>query len=101
MTRNELARKEPFAFTTRDGLTVHGYVTFPPGGGRSGLPAVLDVHGGPQVRDVWGWNPEAQWFANLGYLCIQETYRGSTGSGQPFLNPRARHFPPNIHYTLP
>ena len=45
---------EPFSFTARDGLTVHGYVTFPPGAERSGLPAVLDVHGGPQVRDAWG-----------------------------------------------
>ena len=22
---------EPFSFTSRDGLTIHGYVTFPPG----------------------------------------------------------------------
>jgi dipeptidyl aminopeptidase/acylaminoacyl peptidase len=43
---------------------------------------VLDVHGGPQVRDAWGWNPEAQWFANRGYLCIQVNYRGSTGYGK-------------------
>ena len=66
MLRYQLATMEPFAFTARDGLTVHGYVTFPPGGGRSGLPAVLDVHGGPTVRDEWGWNPEAQWLANRG-----------------------------------
>ena len=39
MARYELARMEPFSFTTRDGLTVHGYVTFPPDGGRSRLPA--------------------------------------------------------------
>ena len=38
---------EPFSFAARDGLTVHGYVTFPPGGGRPALPAVLNVHGGP------------------------------------------------------
>ena len=41
----------------RDGLTVHGYVTFPPGGGRSGLPAVLDVHGGPTGPGRLGLEP--------------------------------------------
>jgi dipeptidyl aminopeptidase/acylaminoacyl peptidase len=100
LSRYELAHMEPFSFTTRDGLTVHGYVTFPPGGGRSGLPAVLDVHGGPQVRDVWGWNPEAQWFANRGYLCIQVNYRGSTGYGKAFVNAGDREWGAKMHDDL-
>jgi dipeptidyl aminopeptidase/acylaminoacyl peptidase len=100
LSRYELARMEPFSFTSRDGLTVHGYVTFPPGGGRSGLPAVLDVHGGPQVRDVWGWNPEAQWFANRGYLCIQVNYRGSTGYGKAFVNAGDREWGARMHDDL-
>jgi dipeptidyl aminopeptidase/acylaminoacyl peptidase len=100
LARYELARMEPFSFTTRDGLTVHGYVTFPPDGGRSGLPAVLDVHGGPQVRDVWGWNPEAQWFANRGYLCIQVNYRGSTGYGKAFVNAGDREWGAKMHDDL-
>ena len=29
----ELARMEPFSFTARDGLEIHGYLTFPPGAG--------------------------------------------------------------------
>jgi dipeptidyl aminopeptidase/acylaminoacyl peptidase len=100
LARYELARMEPFSFTTRDGLTVHGYVTFPPGAGRSGLPAVLDVHGGPQVRDTWGWNPEAQWFANRGYLCIQVNYRGSTGYGKAFVNAGDREWGAKMHDDL-
>jgi dipeptidyl aminopeptidase/acylaminoacyl peptidase len=100
LARYELARMEPFSFTTRDGLTVHGYVTFPPGAGRSGLPAVLDVHGGPQARDVWGWNPEAQWFANRGYLCIQVNYRGSTGYGKAFVNAGDREWGAKMHDDL-
>jgi dipeptidyl aminopeptidase/acylaminoacyl peptidase len=86
LLRYELARMEPFSFTARDGLAVHGYVTFPPGGGRSGLPTVLNVHGGPQARDVWGFDPEAQWLANRGYLCVQVNYRGSTGYGKAFVS---------------
>ena len=100
MLRYQLATMEPFAFTARDGLTVHGYVTFPPGGGRSGLPAVLDVHGGPTVRDEWGWNPEAQWLANRGYLCIQVNYRGSTGYGKAFVNAGDREWGGKMHDDL-
>ncbi len=82
----DLAPMEPFAFTARDGLTIHGYATFPPGLGRERLPMVLNVHGGPWVRDGWGFDPEAQWLANRGYLCLQVNYRGSTGYGKAFVN---------------
>ena len=30
-----LAPMEPFSFTARDGLTIHGYATFPPEGGQA------------------------------------------------------------------
>jgi dipeptidyl aminopeptidase/acylaminoacyl peptidase len=100
LARYELARMEPFSFTTRDGLTVHGYVTFPPGTNRSALPAVLNVHGGPQVRDVWGWDPEAQWLANRGYLCIQVNYRGSTGYGKAFVAAGDREWGAKMHDDL-
>jgi dipeptidyl aminopeptidase/acylaminoacyl peptidase len=86
LSRYELAPMEPFSFTSRDGLTVHGYATFPPGADRSGLPTVLNVHGGPWARDAWGFDPEAQWLANRGYLCVQVNYRGSTGYGKGFVN---------------
>src|SRR5581483_9643136 len=81
-----LASMQPFSFTARDGLTVHGYVTCPPGLPGENLPAVLDVHGGPWGRDTWGFNPEAQWFANRGYACVQINFRGSTGYGKNFVN---------------
>jgi dipeptidyl aminopeptidase/acylaminoacyl peptidase len=86
LSRYELAAMEPFSFTARDGLTVHGYLTFPPGADRSSLPTVLNVHGGPWARDSWGFDPEAQWLANRGYLCVQVNYRGSTGYGKAFVN---------------
>lgn len=80
-----LAPMEPFSFAARDGLTVHGYLTFPPGLERADLPAMLDVHGGPWARDRWGYAPQAQWLANRGYLCVQVNFRGSTGYGKAFL----------------
>jgi dipeptidyl aminopeptidase/acylaminoacyl peptidase len=86
LSRYELAPMEPFSYTARDGLTIHGYVTFPPGAGRTGLPMVLNVHGGPWARDTWGFDPIAQWLANRGYVCVQVNFRGSTGYGKAFVN---------------
>jgi dipeptidyl aminopeptidase/acylaminoacyl peptidase len=96
----ELAPMEPFSFRARDGLLIHGYLTFPPGLGRSGLSAVVDVHGGPQVRDTWGYNPEAQWLANRGYLCVQVNYRGSTGYGKAFVAAGDREWGGKMHDDL-
>ena len=86
LARYELAPMEPFSFAARDGLTIHGYATFPPGADRRNLPMVLNVHGGPWARDAWGFDPEAQWLANRGYLCVQVNFRGSTGYGKAFVN---------------
>jgi dipeptidyl aminopeptidase/acylaminoacyl peptidase len=86
LSRYELAPMTPFSYTARDGLTIHGYATFPPGGGREALPTVLNVHGGPWGRDAWGFDSEAQWLANRGYLCLQVNFRGSTGYGKAFVN---------------
>jgi dipeptidyl aminopeptidase/acylaminoacyl peptidase len=77
---------EPFSYEARDGLMIHGYLTFPVGQPRERLPTVLVVHGGPWTRDEWGFQPEGQWLANRGYLCVQVNYRGSTGYGKRFVN---------------
>ncbi|HUG09635.1 MAG TPA: S9 family peptidase [Opitutaceae bacterium] len=69
-------------FKTRDGLVLDGYLTLP-AGHDTGKPAPMVVlpHGGPWVRDVWGFNPEAQFLASRGYVVFQPNYRGSTGYG--------------------
>ncbi|CAM3323469.1 S9 family peptidase [Mycobacterium intermedium] len=95
-----LVPMEPFSFTTRDGLTVHGYLSFPAGVERANLPTVLVVHGGPWVRDGWGLDPEAQWLANRGYLCVQVNYRGSSGYGKKFRNAGNREWGAKMHDDL-
>jgi dipeptidyl aminopeptidase/acylaminoacyl peptidase len=95
-----LVPKEPFDFTTRDGLTVHGYLSFPAGVERTDLPTVLVVHGGPWTRDGWGLDPEAQWLANRGYLCVQVNFRGSSGYGKDFLNAGNREWGAKMHDDL-
>ena len=100
LTEYQLAKMEPFSFVARDGLNVHGYLTFPPGLPAHELPAVLNVHGGPWARDVWGFDPEAQWLANRGYLCVQVNYRGSTGYGKAFVNAGDKEWGAKMHDDL-
>jgi dipeptidyl aminopeptidase/acylaminoacyl peptidase len=100
LSRYQLAPMQPFTFTSRDGLTIHGYATFPPDGPRTGLPTVLNVHGGPWARDAWGYDPEAQWLANRGYLCVQVNFRGSTGYGKAFVNAGDREWGGRMHDDL-
>ena len=96
----ELVPMEPFGFTARDGLSVHGYLSFPAGVERADLPTVLVVHGGPWGRDVWGFDPEAQWLANRGYLCVHVNFRGSAGYGKAFLNAGDREWGARMHDDL-
>ena len=100
LAEHALAPMEPFAFDARDGLRIEGYVTWPVGGERTGLPAVLNVHGGPWARDTWGFHPEAQWLANRGYACIQVDYRGSTGYGKDHVNAGDREWGAKMHTDL-
>ncbi|HTZ28469.1 MAG TPA: S9 family peptidase [Streptosporangiaceae bacterium] len=100
LSRYQLAPMEPFSFAARDGLEIHGYLTFPPGADRAGLPAVLLVHGGPWARYSWGFSQPAQWLANRGYVCIQVNYRGSTGYGKAFVNAADREWGGKMHEDL-
>jgi dipeptidyl aminopeptidase/acylaminoacyl peptidase len=95
-----LVPMEPFAFTSRDGLVIHGYLTFPPHVERTDLPGVLVVHGGPWARDLHRLDARAQWLANRGYLCVQVNFRGSSGYGKDFLNAGDREWGAKMHDDL-
>jgi dipeptidyl aminopeptidase/acylaminoacyl peptidase len=84
LPESELSPMEPITFTARDGLVIHGYLTLPNGLPPRNLPVVVNVHGGPWARDVWGFNPEVQFLANRGYAVLQVNFRGSTGYGRRF-----------------
>jgi len=81
-----LSPVESITFTARDGMEIHAYLTLPVGLPPKNLPTVLYVHGGPWVRDYWGFNPNVQWLANRGYAVLQVNYRGSSGYGKKYLN---------------
>ncbi len=95
-----LAVMQPISYTARDGLTIHGYLTTPVGIPAKNLPTVLLVHGGPWVRDSWGYEPEVQWLANRGYAVLQVNFRGSTGYGKAFLNAGNREWGAKMHSDL-
>ncbi|HZS75821.1 MAG TPA: S9 family peptidase [Ktedonobacteraceae bacterium] len=100
LDRYTLAEMQPISYTARDGLTIHGYLTLPPWGERRNLPMVVYVHGGPWARDSWGFRPDAQWFANRGYACLQINYRGSMGYGKNFMNAGNREWGAKMHDDL-
>ncbi len=80
----ELADMQPVQYQARDGLTIHGYLTLPPGADPKNLAVVVNPHGGPWLRDHWGFNPQVQFLANRGLAVLQLNYRGSTGYGKSF-----------------
>ncbi|HEY7903023.1 MAG TPA: S9 family peptidase [Casimicrobiaceae bacterium] len=79
-----MAPMKPISYPTRDGLTINGYLTLPVGREAKNLPCIVNPHGGPWARDVWGFNPEVQFLANRGYCVMQMNFRGSTGYGRQF-----------------
>ncbi len=82
---NKMAEIKPITFQSRDGMTMHGYLTIPNGSDGKNLPMVMNPHGGPWARDGWGFNPEIQFLANRGYAVLQVNFRGSTGFGMHHL----------------
>ncbi|WP_235524450.1 S9 family peptidase [Caulobacter sp. Root655] len=72
-------------YAAADGLEITGYLTLPPGkSDAKGLPLIVLPHGGPQQRDVAGFDWWAQSLASRGYAVLQPNFRGSAGFGHAF-----------------
>lgn len=83
LDEEDLVETTPIQYQSRDGLTIHGYLALPKGQTKN-VPIIINPHGGPWVRDTWGYNPEVQLFASRGYGVLKMNYRGSTGYGKAF-----------------
>lgn len=89
----ETAEMRPVSIKARDGLELAGYVTYPRGKPEKGLPVVVMPHGGPfGIRDIWGFDDEAQMLAAAGYAVLQVNFRGSGGYGRSFEDAGAREW---------
>jgi dipeptidyl aminopeptidase/acylaminoacyl peptidase len=83
---DQMADMYPISYKSRDGLTIHGYLTLPKNKKPQNLPMIVNPHGGPWARDMWGFNPEVQLLANHGYAVLQMNFRASTGYGKAFMD---------------
>jgi dipeptidyl aminopeptidase/acylaminoacyl peptidase len=83
-----LAQPSLVRFLSFDGLSVPAFVYRPVGAAADArLPVIIDIHGGPEAQTRPGWNPGAQYFADvLQAVVIQPNVRGSDGYGARYLN---------------
>jgi dipeptidyl aminopeptidase/acylaminoacyl peptidase len=86
LPREALSERKPYHFKSSDGLDIPAYLTLPKGLPAKNLPLIVHPHGGPWVRDSFGYDAYAQFLANRGYAVLQPNFRGSTGFGKSFLN---------------
>jgi len=72
---------ESIPFSDVDVNGIHAFIAEPRGGPRP-RPAIFLVHGGPESQDSDEWDPEAQAWADHGFVVVMVNYRGSTGYGK-------------------
>jgi dipeptidyl aminopeptidase/acylaminoacyl peptidase len=77
-----LGAMETLRVKTRDGASIDAYLTAPVG--RAPGPLVVLAHGGPEVRDSYEWDRQAQVLAAQGWWVLQPNFRGSGGYGRAF-----------------
>ncbi|MFT3830208.1 MAG: S9 family peptidase [Opitutaceae bacterium] len=77
-------RMRPMTFLSyknREGVSIDAYLTLPEGASKENPPPLVVLpHGGPWVRDSWGFDSEVQFLASRGYAVFQPNYRGSLGT---------------------
>lgn len=99
----KLQPMQPVLITARDGLRLHCYLTMPAPGESAAaqkVPMVLVIHGGPYLRDYWGFYPIHQWLASRGYAVLSVNYRGSTGFGKAFVTAADHEWGGKMHDDL-
>ncbi len=81
--RTQLGPTEIVTYAARDGTSLWGYLTLPPGGAAPRGLLVMP-HGGPESRDSFGFSFFEQYLVTRGYAIFQPNFRGSEGSGRAF-----------------
>ena len=83
----EMGQTSDFWFAGADNTQIQSMIVKPPRfDATKKYPAVLIIHGGPQVpfSDAWSYRWNAQMFAARGYVVMLPNPHGSPGYGQPF-----------------
>jgi dipeptidyl aminopeptidase/acylaminoacyl peptidase len=94
---SKLVEPQQVVFTSPDGVQVHAQMFLPPKGVAAKGPAMLFFHGGPIRQMLLGWHPMDayafmygmnQYLASEGYVVLSVNYRGGTGYGLEFREPK-------------
>jgi dipeptidyl aminopeptidase/acylaminoacyl peptidase len=80
-----LGTVEDFSSRSTDGTEVHGLLAKPPDfeTGRK-YPAILWIHGGPNMQDEHGFRFERHFLAARGFVVLAVNYRGGSGRGSAY-----------------
>lgn len=81
LDRSKLSKMTAIKYIARDGLEIRGYLTTPINSDGKNMPLIVHPHGGPNVRDTYGYDSYVQFLASRGYAVFQPNFRGSTGYG--------------------
>ena len=81
----QLGAVEDLVSRSADGTEVHGLVVRPAGvAAGTRVPLLVDIHGGPNGQDEYGFSFDRQWLAANGYAVLAVNYRGSCCRGERF-----------------
>ena len=86
LPRESLVEMKPVHYKSSDGMEISAYLALPKGIPPRSLPTLIIPHGGPWDRYYWGYNPQAQFFANRGYAVLLPNFRASVGFGKKFVD---------------
>jgi dipeptidyl aminopeptidase/acylaminoacyl peptidase len=85
VARLALGRTERLTWTSPDGPTSDGVVTYPPRfDATQRYPLVLVIHGGPTASSTEGFSSLVQLLAARGWIVFQPNYRGSDNLGNAY-----------------
>lgn len=97
---SKLHQQYSFKFKARDDMSIQGYITLPEKSNQKPQPAIILVHGGPHIRNYWGYDPEVQLLASNGYAVVQVNFRGSDGFGWKFKSVGFKQWGESIQYDI-
>jgi len=85
----KIVKPQHVSFQASDGEPIEGWVMIPEG--KSKVPGVLYVHGGPKTAFGYSYMHEFQVFAGSGYAVIYLNPRGSDGYSEKFADIRGQY----------
>lgn len=84
MPRSAFVEPSVVRYRSVDDLEVPALYSVPETDGATTLPAIVDVHGGPEEQRRPSFSPVRQFFIESGFVVLEPNVRGSTGYGAEY-----------------